>query len=262
MQWKERSDTFEREFSKLKEEQSGAEGGHAAGGSLSNTSTDQQQLLRHALRSLHNVVCSYAEVAASLCEAVLNDAATKEPSAPAASNPFALSEAALQLPRLFRGSSSPSLDSGSAQDTAVLVKEAVGWDPTEKHGRLIASLLEAKAKLASKSSVKPDSLKPPSASEADENSIDTLKQALSERNALLRSWEQYANHWENRGREAERLNEDWEQSFDALQMQYSNLALEHAELIRSKGKLKGEPAGSSESPASPTQSDTSTDDDS
>ncbi len=30
----------------------------------------------------------------------------------------------------------------------------------------------------------------------------------------------YANHWEERGREAERLTKEWEKCFDELQAQY------------------------------------------
>jgi hypothetical protein len=46
------------------------------------------------------------------------------------------------------------------------------------------------------------------------------EKALEERALLVKEWEDYAVHWEKRGREAEKLNGEWEVAFSALQEQY------------------------------------------
>ena len=56
---------------------------------------------------------------------------------------------------------------------------------------------------------------------------DTL---FEERSKLVRDWEQYASHWENRGREAERLNIEWEKSFDTQQQQLVNISKERDDI--------------------------------
>lgn len=63
-----------------------------------------------------------------------------------------------------------------------------------------------------------------------ERQISELKSAhaaaIEERSRLVREWEGYASHWEGRGREAERLNGEWEKSFDELQVQVNTTAKE------------------------------------
>jgi hypothetical protein len=73
-----------------------------------------------------------------------------------------------------------------------------------------------------------------------EATIAGLEATLADRSALVRQWEDYATHWETRARDAERLNGEWETSFDALQDQYSRLALEHAGSAREG--VEGAPA--------------------
>jgi 2-keto-4-pentenoate hydratase/2-oxohepta-3-ene-1,7-dioic acid hydratase in catechol pathway len=46
--------------------------------------------------------------------------------------------------------------------------------------------------------------------------------ALEARTALVAVWENYANHWEERGHEAERLTKEWEKCFDELPAQYEH----------------------------------------
>lgn len=54
---------------------------------------------------------------------------------------------------------------------------------------------------------------------------------LESRSKLVKEWEEYANHWESRGREAERMNGEWEAAFDKLQAEYTKLLTKHTETV-------------------------------
>lgn len=66
---------------------------------------------------------------------------------------------------------------------------------------------------------------------------DTL---LEERSKLVRDWEQYASHWETRGREAERLLTEFEKSYDVQQQQLTSITKERDDLKYDNENLRND----------------------
>lgn len=260
MQWKERSDAFESAYEKLKAETgSGSSSGAgklpsappaspsltskaaAAAAEIAALSSDNERLSEDNAR-LADEVASLRGVAARLF-GMLRDyraaaVAAVEGSAALGGEPIEGAAAlggegdaasgGAPLPEFLRGSS------GSAW-------EGSGWDPRPSHAPVLAALAAVRSRMAAAASklAAPPPEKPATKDEgsaAAAATIAELEASLSERNGLVRSWEEYAAHWEARGREAERMNAEWEASFDELTEQYSRLALEHAEMSKAAGR--------------------------
>ena len=66
--------------------------------------------------------------------------------------------------------------------------------------------------------------------------IAALESLLEARTRVVHDWEEFAAHWEARGREAERLNADWEKAFDALEREAKELSERKAAL---EAELRG-----------------------
>ena len=73
--------------------------------------------------------------------------------------------------------------------------------------------------------------------------VHRLTAAVEERSTLVRKWEEYAGHWEARGREAERLNVEWEAAFDALQAEYDKLRAELQKRLGAFGQATDDAGG-------------------
>ena len=67
-----------------------------------------------------------------------------------------------------------------------------------------------------------------------------LEAQVEERSKLVRDWEFFAQHWETRGRDAEKLNAEWERSFESANRQTGAAAIEAEGLRRMEIRLRFE----------------------